>query len=139
MKTVLTYKDRDSELKRGQHRTSTVECSAGWQPPPHMWPSTVQKPVSVWGSTDHMGATAMLSATKFLSAATAKQRLPAVTATLHAPGTSTTKQATKRASTQYPYVYVQCCGFSNGPSQLPFYQHSLWAKCVTGHTSYFAE
>ena len=43
MKTVLAYTDRDSELKRGQHRTSTVGCSAGWQPPPQMWPSTVQK------------------------------------------------------------------------------------------------
>jgi len=57
MKTVLMYKDRDNELKRGQQRTATataepVRSSADWQPPPHMWPSTVQNPVSVWGSTE---------------------------------------------------------------------------------------
>ena len=56
MKTVLMYKDKDNELKRTQQHTATatsepVMSSDGWQPPPHMWPSTVQNPVSVWGST----------------------------------------------------------------------------------------
>ena len=63
MKTVFMYRDRDSELKRDQHRaytttptdTAPVEpcaSSSGWQPPPHMWPSTVQNPVCVCGSTE---------------------------------------------------------------------------------------
>ena len=58
MKTVLMHKDRDSELKRTQKVPATPTATApveacgssyGWQPPPHMWPSTVQNPLSVWG------------------------------------------------------------------------------------------
>ena len=60
MKTVLMYKDRDSEMKWDQQQSSTptdtvlVEpcgSSSGWLPLPHMWLSTVQNPVSVWWST----------------------------------------------------------------------------------------
>ena len=49
MKAMLMYKERDTELKRGQHPAAPYGSSAGWQPPPHMWPSTVQNPASVWG------------------------------------------------------------------------------------------
>ncbi|XP_046342453.2 uncharacterized protein LOC124123203 [Haliotis rufescens] len=58
MKTVLMYKDRESQLKRAQQRArATVPAepcgsSSAWQPPPHMWPSTVQNPLSVWGSAE---------------------------------------------------------------------------------------
>ncbi|KAH3755490.1 hypothetical protein DPMN_190186 [Dreissena polymorpha] len=61
IKTVLVYKDRDNDLKRGQQcpppppqttTTGPARSSLCWQPPPHIWPSTVQNPVRVWGSTD---------------------------------------------------------------------------------------
>ena len=56
MNTVLMYKDKDNELKMGHKGTATATAEpfrsiACWQPPPHMWPSTVQNPGSVWGST----------------------------------------------------------------------------------------
>ncbi|KAH3859327.1 hypothetical protein DPMN_102045 [Dreissena polymorpha] len=54
VKTVLVYKDKDNNLKRGKQcsppptATTRPARSVCWQPPPHMWPSTVQNPVSVW-------------------------------------------------------------------------------------------
>ncbi|KAH3842932.1 hypothetical protein DPMN_116437 [Dreissena polymorpha] len=62
-KTVLVHKDRDNDRKRGQQyqppppQTTTTTTGPArslvcWQPPPHVWPSTVQNPVIVWGSTD---------------------------------------------------------------------------------------
>lgn len=62
MRMALAYKDKDAELKSRHHRTpnpmpgpsapATSSSSAAWQPPPHMWPSQVQNPVSVWNSMD---------------------------------------------------------------------------------------
>ncbi|KAH3805698.1 hypothetical protein DPMN_117570 [Dreissena polymorpha] len=58
MKTVLVYKEKDNDLKRDQQcpppptTTTGPARSVCSQPLPPLWPSTVQNPVSVWGSAD---------------------------------------------------------------------------------------
>ena len=116
--------------------TATAEpfrSTACWQPPPHMWPSTVQNPgvqkeclgvhKACMGESTVPSAPAILAAT----AVTAVTYLLPVTAAAKFLGTATTTsgKATRHASTQYQSVHPYNLNASH--SRLTGHQLPLWS------------